>query len=105
MHYMMLEDSTEEICDVMSKEKTHKRVSRRTAIYTPTSDTTVLINYSEDLSILEVEFRDINSVYHYLDVELEKWEEYKAWVEDGRSSGSFVNKYIKPFYKAVELEK
>ncbi len=101
---MMSVGSTEETCELMSKEKTHKRVSRRTAIYTPTSGTTVLINYSEDLSVLEVEFRDSNSVYHYLDVELEKWEEYKSWIEEGRSSGAFVNKYIKPFYKAVEVE-
>ncbi len=101
---MMLEGSTEEICDVMSKAKTNKRLSRRTVIYTPTSDTTILINYSEDLSILEVEFRDSNSIYHYLDVELDKWEEYKAWIEEERSSGAFVNKYIKPFYKAIEIE-
>ncbi|MFN2456971.1 MAG: KTSC domain-containing protein [Chitinophagaceae bacterium] len=88
----------------MAKKKSHKRLSRRTAIYTPTSGTTVLINYSEDSLILEVEFRENNKVYHYLDLELEKWEEYKAWIEEGRSSGTFVNKYIKPFYEAEELD-
>lgn len=82
--------------------KNKKRLNKRTAVLTPASSITTLINYSEDLQILEVEYTE-DRIYHYKDVELEKWEEYKSWVEEGRSSGQFLKKYITPFYIADEL--
>jgi hypothetical protein len=85
---------------IYTREMKKKRLNKRNAIYTPESDTTSLINYSEDSEILEIEFTD-GGVYHYKNVELDKWEEYKAWVEDGRLSGQFLTKYIKPFYLDV----
>ena len=86
-----------------NKSKFRKRLSSRNIISTSTSGTTILINYSEESKKLEVEFKG-GRVYHYTDVELEKWLEYKSWIEEGKSSGEFVNKYIKPFYDAEELD-
>ena len=80
-----------------------KRLSHKNAIYTTQSDTTVLINYSKELKILEVEFIG-GRVYHYFDVPLPKWNKYKTVIESGGSSGEFVNQQIKPFYKAREIE-
>lgn len=90
----------------MARQKKHtrsiKRLSHTNAIYTPASVTTVLINYSFDLHLLEVEYTE-GRVYHYTEVPSEVWEQYKAWIEEGHSSGQFVNKYIKPFYDAVPI--
>jgi hypothetical protein len=79
-----------------------KRLDKKTAIETPASGTTVLINYSTSRSILEVEFRG-GRVYHYKKVERPKWEEYETIVLSGGSSGIFVNTKIKPFYEAEEI--
>lgn len=79
-----------------------KRLGSSNAIPTSASGTTVLINYSFELKILEVEFTE-GRVYHYKEVPPDIWEQYKSWVEEGHSSGEFVNKYIKPFYDAVQL--
>ena len=76
--------------------------NKKNKIFTPGSETTVLINYSDTLHILEVEFTG-GRVYHYLDVDLSTWEEYKSIVQSGGSSGTFVNKKIKSFYDAVEI--
>jgi YD repeat-containing protein len=81
----------------------HKRVSRKNAIYTAhSSGTTVMVNYDEKGKILEVEFTG-GRVYHYLKVESQIWEEYKAIIKAGGSSGTFINARIKPFYKDVEV--
>lgn len=79
-----------------------KRLSLQNHLPTPGSETTLSINYSEELNILEVEFR--GGIYHYLNVEPEVWEAYKSTVESGGSSGRFVNYEIKPFYEAVQVE-
>ena len=81
-----------------------KRLNIKRALITPASETTALINYSELLNILEVEYKEGHRVYHYLDVEPSVWDQYKSIVESGGSSGSFVNQRIKPFYKAIEIE-
>ena len=83
--------------------KNKQRLKKRNAVDTKQSSTTSLINYSEDMGVLEVEFVD-GRVYHYKGVELDKWEEYKEWVEEGRSSGYFLKKFIKPYYEANELD-
>jgi len=83
--------------------KKNERLSRRNAVYTPGSTATNMINYSETSLKLEVEYVD-GDVYHYLEVEPEKWEEYRDWVAQGKSSGEFVNKYIKPFYEQRRIE-
>jgi hypothetical protein len=80
-----------------------KRLSKTNAIYTPASGATTMINYSEVLKKLEVAFTN-GKVYHYLEVEQEKWEAYKSEIENGGSSGEFVNKRIKPFYEVIEVE-
>jgi hypothetical protein len=80
----------------------NKRLDKRNAIYTPASDATIMINYSKILKKLEVEFTN-GKVYHYLEVENDKWQKYKSEIDKGRSSGEFVNKKIKPFYEVVEI--
>ncbi|MBD0333420.1 MAG: DUF86 domain-containing protein [Chitinophagaceae bacterium] len=89
--------------EIKEEKKSSNRLSKRNAIITETSGTTVLINYSKEAKKLEVEFKG-GRVYHYLNVEPEKWGEYRSWVKEGRSSGEFINKYIKPFYDVVEVE-
>ncbi len=79
-----------------------KRLNRKTAIYTPVSGTTVRITYLPDREILEVEFVG-GRTYHYLDVAQSTWDDYKAVVAGGGSSGTFVNKTIKPFYESIEI--
>lgn len=83
--------------------KNKQRLRKRNAVFTKQSSTTSLINYSEDIGVLEVEFID-GHVHHYKEVELDKWEEYKEWVEEGRSSGYFLKKFIKPYYDVEELD-
>ena len=85
-------------CKLMS----NRRLDNKNIVLTPTSETTVMINYSHPLQILEVEFTG-GRVYHYLNVDLSTWEEYKSIVESGGSSGIFVNTKIKPYYDAVEI--
>ena len=78
------------------------RLGGSNLISTPDSGTTVYINYSNALNILEVEFAG-GRVYHYKNVEPEIWEEYKSEIESGGSSGTFINTRIKPFYEAKEI--
>jgi hypothetical protein len=86
----------------MKGETRGKRLNKKNALPTPGSVTTNLINYSDALLKLEVEFKG-GGVYHYLEVEPEKWEEYKDWVLSGESSGWFVNKKIKGLYDEVKI--
>jgi hypothetical protein len=79
-----------------------KRLSWRNRIGTPESDTTIFINYDNEKNTLEVGFAD--GVYHYFNVPQDVWEEYKAFVESGGSSGKFVNLIVKPFFKYQKLE-
>lgn len=79
------------------------RLGNKNVLFTPGSETTVMINYSDPLQILEVEFTG-GRVYHYLNVGLSTWEEYKSIVKSGGSSGTFINTKIKPFYDAVEIK-
>lgn len=79
-----------------------RRLSRKNAIYTPTSGTTIMINYSEISHTLEVEYTG-NRVYHYHEVNPLLWEEYKFVIEAGGSSGKFVNTKIKPFHEDQEI--
>jgi hypothetical protein len=79
-----------------------KRLSWRNRIATPESGTTTFINYDNEKNILEVGFAD--GVYHYFDVPQDVWKEYKDFVEEGGSSGKFVNLIVKPFYKHTKLE-
>jgi hypothetical protein len=85
-------------------QKINKRLSRKNAIYTAGSSTTVLINYSEELNILEVEFRESNKIYQYLKVEPLKWAAYKKVIKNKGSSGKFVNGKIKPYYEYIEIK-
>ena len=87
----------------MASEAMNKRLNRKGALRTARSDTTNMINYSETLRRLEVEFKN-GGVYHYLEVEPEKWEEYRDWVISGNSSGWFVNKKIKGFYDEEHIK-
>ena len=81
----------------LKKRNFTKRLASSNKIFTPNSDTTVSINYSYESKILEVEYTE-QRIYHYKNVEAEKWEEYKEWIEKGESSGVFINTHIKPFY-------
>jgi hypothetical protein len=81
-----------------------KRLSRKNAIYTTrTSEATVMVNYAIGQRILEVEFTG-GRVYHYLKVPPRLWEEYIDDMQSGGSSGNFINKQIKPFYKYIEIK-
>ena len=79
-----------------------KELNKRNRLYTPSSETTVYINYSPVGRVLEVQFTG-GETYHYLKVEPEIWEDYKATIQASASSGAFVNKRIKPFYDDVKL--
>ena len=78
------------------------RLSRKDFILTPKSDTTTFINYDKEKRILEVEFTE--GTYHYFNVPLKVWKNYKAVVESGGSSGKFVNLIIKPMYKYEKID-
>lgn len=80
-----------------------RRLTNRDKIYTPASETTISLNYSPVSEVLEVEFTG-GKIYHYLHVKPDVWEDYKAIVKLGGSSGAFVNERIKPFYELVRLE-
>jgi hypothetical protein len=79
-----------------------KRLKEKNSLKTPGSETTLIINYDEKHQVLEVEFTG-GRIYHYKKVEPEVWEEYKAEVNSGGSSGIFVNTRIKPFYEYEEV--
>jgi KTSC domain len=79
-----------------------KRLSRKNAVYTPASTTTVMVNYSDALNILEVEFKG-GRIYHYFKVDPLLWEEYKSVIQSNGSSGKFVNIRIKPFHQEEEI--
>jgi hypothetical protein len=80
-----------------------KRLTNKNKIYTRASETTVSLNYSPVSEVLEVEFAG-GKIYHYLHVKPEVWDEYLTFVKSGGSSGTFVNKRIKPFYDDVKLD-
>lgn len=80
-----------------------KRLNSKNKILTPTSGTTVYIDYSEEKKILEVEFRG-GKTYHYYEVGLEIWKAYNDIVESGGSSGRFVNFEIKPNFRYDEIK-
>src|SRR5438270_13186650 len=79
-----------------------KRLSRKSAIYTPRSHTTRMINYESIRHVLEVEFIN-DGVYQYFKVPPSVWKEYKSIVLSEGSSGTFLNKKIKPFYKSEKI--
>lgn len=79
-----------------------RKLPRKNLIYTPASDTTETINYSEKLGILEIRFTG-GRTYHYTGVPEKVWNEYKKIVQEGGSSGNFVNYKIKPLYKYTEV--
>ena len=82
--------------------KKHTRLSKKNALYTPRSSATNMINYSKSSRTLEVEYKD-GDVYHYFEVEPEKWEEYRDCVLKGGSSGIFVNTEIKKHYEEMQI--
>ena len=66
-------------------------------LYTPSSGTTIYIDYSASKQILEVAYTG-GKVYQYKGVDSLVWEEYKQVIQSGGSSGKFVNSRIKPVY-------
>lgn len=78
-----------------------KRLPRKNAVYTPDSDTTILINYQKEKQILEVEYTG-GRVYHYHRVPQEIWNEYVEIIKTGGSSGTYVNQQIKPRFGDYE---
>jgi hypothetical protein len=73
------------------------RLNTKNAVYTAQSGTTRMINYDPAKQVLEVQFIE-GDVYHYQHVPKKLWEEYLNIVQSGGSSGTFVNKVIKPYY-------
>ena len=80
-----------------------KRLSRKHAVFTPRSGTTIMVNYDAGRHILEVQFIE-GDVYHYLDVPAHVWKELESEIKTGGSSGTYVNKQIKPNYKYKKIE-
>lgn len=80
-----------------------KRLTNKNRVYTPSSETTISLNYSPVSETLEVEFTG-GKIYHYLHVKPDVWEDFRATIMSGGSSGVFVNRRIKPFYDDVRLE-
>jgi hypothetical protein len=74
------------------------QLNRKNAVYTAQSGTTRMVNYDQKKQVLEVQFIE-GDVYHYQHVPKELWKEFLAIIQSGGSSGTFVNKVIKPFYK------
>lgn len=80
-----------------------ERLEAKNLIQTLKSGTTENLNYCNKTRVLEVEFKN-GDVYHYKKVETEVWKEYKNEVLSGGSSGTFVNKKIKPFYEYDKVQ-
>jgi hypothetical protein len=80
-----------------------KRLSRKHAVYTPRSGTTVMVNYDAGRHILEVQFVE-GDVYHYLHVPVKVWNELETVIKTGGSSGTFINKRIKPNFEYKKIE-
>ena len=80
-----------------------KRHNSQNKIKTPQSETTVYIDYKAKKMELEVEFKE-GKAYHYLNVPLPVWEEYRNIVLSGGSSGTFVNYEIKPTYPCEPID-
>ena len=78
-----------------------RKLNTANRIYTTSSGTTIYIDYSEELQILEVEYAG-GHVYQYKSVDVLTWEEYRQVVSSGGSSGKFVNTKIKPVYLNYE---
>ena len=80
-----------------------KRLPVKTAISTPVSGTTEMINYDPKSRVLEVQFTG-GRVYRYFQVPLSVWREYKDIVASGGSSGTYVNVHIKPKFRYEEAK-
>jgi hypothetical protein len=80
------------------------RLNTKNKTFTPSSGTTVYVDYSAKEKTLEVEF-DGGKVYHYYKVAPSIWKEYRKVIEEGQSSGVYVNTKIKPFYDYREVSK
>jgi hypothetical protein len=61
-----------------------------------------MVNYDQRRHILEVEFIE-GDVYQYLKVPFEVWEKLKDEIKNGGSSGTFINKEVKPNYKFIKI--
>ena len=79
------------------------RLNKKHAVYTAKSGTTKMINYDRSRQILEVQFIE-GDIYHYLHVPEKIWKDFLKEVKAGGSSGTFVNKIIKPVYKFIKIE-
>jgi hypothetical protein len=80
-----------------------KPLARKHAVYTPGSGTTIMVNYDAGRHILEVQFIE-GDLYHYLDVPPRVWTKLVQEIKSGGSSGTFVNKEIKPKYRYEKIE-
>jgi len=80
-----------------------KRLNSKNKLNTPSSGTTNYVDYSAEKKILEVEFTG-GKTYHYLNVEPAVWQNYKKVIMEGKSSGEFVNYFIKPNYSYEETD-
>jgi hypothetical protein len=61
-----------------------------------------MLRYNEGKHILTATFSN-ERTYHYINVPKKLWKDFVAVIHSGRSAGAFMNKYIKPFYKSVEI--
>jgi hypothetical protein len=73
-------------------------LNNKNAVYTAQSGTTRRVNYDRKKQVLEVQFIE-GDIYHYHHVPEKVWEDFLSVINSGGSSGTFVNKVIKPFYK------
>lgn len=79
----------------------HKRITVK-RLATPDSETTEYIDYSVKRKCLEVGFRG-GRAYQYLNVEIERWEDFRRAILAGGSSGTYINTIIKPNYQFKAL--
>ena len=82
--------------------KIESRPNSMNNLYTPDSGTTVLIDYSSERKILEVEF-DGGHVYQYLNVFPKLWKQYYEHIKNSKSSGEFINIHVKQKYRFRQL--
>ncbi|WP_256011556.1 KTSC domain-containing protein [Desertivirga xinjiangensis] len=76
-------------------------LNTRNKIVTPSSGTTNHVDYAEHKQVLEIAYTG-GKTYHYYNVDLNVWNEYRTEVLNGGSSGVFVNTRIKPVYHNYE---
>jgi predicted nucleotidyltransferase len=80
------------------QDSTEKRLTSKSFVETPLSNTVKKIVYSARQKVLEVELKE-GGIYQYFPVPAEGWEEYKQLIEQGESAGEYYNFVVRHKYE------